>query len=109
MLAQESGKALLDVVSDVLDFTKIEAGQLALEHSEFSLLDTIEEAVALLASKAQRKGLETALRIDPRLPARVRGDAVRLRQIIINLVANAVAFTERGAVVVRAAADGVRT
>src|SRR5206468_2855288 len=83
-------------INDILDFSKIEAGKLELEVVEFVLATAVEDAVELVVEAAHRKGLELACFIDPRLPERALGDPDRLRQILINLVGNAVKFTERG-------------
>jgi signal transduction histidine kinase/DNA-binding response OmpR family regulator len=98
--AHRAGESLLAIIDDILDFSKIDAGKLALEHVEFDLRQTIEDVVALLAEGAQRKGLEFACRMAAELPQSVRGDPVRLRQILTNLVNNAVKFTERGEILV---------
>jgi signal transduction histidine kinase/CheY-like chemotaxis protein len=98
--AHRAGESLLAIIDDILDFSKIDAGKLALEHVEFDLRQTIEDVVALLAEGAQRKGLEFACRMAADLPQSVRGDPVRLRQILANLVNNAIKFTERGEIVV---------
>ena len=98
--AHRAGESLLAIIDDILDFSKIDAGKLALEHVEFDLRQTIEDVVALLAEGAQRKGLEFACRMAAELPQRVRGDPVRLRQILTNLVNNAIKFTERGEILV---------
>ena len=106
-----AGESLLAIIDDILDFSKIDAGKLVLEHVEFDLRQTIEDVVALLAEGAQRKGLAFACRMAADLPQRVRGDPLRLRQILTNLVNNAIKFTERGEVVVdvrRESDDGVR-
>ncbi len=97
---QHSAETLLDIINDILDFSKIEAGKLELENVEFNLRDTIEETAELLAERAQRKGLELAYRLPHRLPHALWGDPGRLRQILTNLVDNAIKFTERGEVVV---------
>jgi len=98
-----SGESLLTVINDILDFSKIEAGQLELEHQAFDLRDCVEAALDLLAEQANRKGLELAYLIDPRTPTTWIGDVTRVRQILINLVSNAVKFTETGEVVVEVA------
>jgi CheY-like chemotaxis protein len=98
--AQHSAETLLDIINDILDFSKIEAGKLELESIEFKLQETIEETAELLAERAQRKGLELACRLPHRLPHGLWGDPGRLRQILTNLVDNAIKFTERGEVVV---------
>jgi PAS domain S-box-containing protein len=101
-IIRDSGDALLAVINDILDFSKIEAGQMELEHQPFDLRDCVEGAVELLARRAAEKGLELACAVDPSVPAAVTGDATRLRQILVNLVGNAIKFTERGEVVVEA-------
>jgi two-component system, sensor histidine kinase and response regulator len=97
---QHSADALLTLVNDILDFSKIEARQLSLERVTFDLRETVEEAVRLLAPRAHEKDLELACRIQPDVPRAVLGDPGRLRQVLINLVGNAIKFTERGEVVV---------
>ena len=91
--------ALLGVVNDILDFSKIEARKLSLESIGFGLRDTVEDAMKGLAIRAQQKGLEIACRVDARVPDRLVGDPGRLKQVVTNLVANAIKFTERGEVV----------
>jgi PAS domain S-box-containing protein len=98
--AKTSGETLLSLIEEVLDFSKIEAGRLDLEPRPLSLVALVEETVELLAPRAQAKGIEIASFIDERLPATVIGDAARLRQVLLNLVGNAVKFTERGGVAV---------
>ena len=102
-----SGETLLALVEDILDFSKIEAGKLELEARAFALAPLVEGVVELLSPRAQDKGLEIASDVHERLPANVIGDATRLRQVLLNLAANAIKFTERGglAVVVKPA-DG---
>ena len=95
---QSSGEALLTIINDVLDFSKIEAGRLELEHVDFDLARTVEEASELLAAPAHGKGIELAVLIDPDAPTIVRGDPGRLRQVLLNLLGNAVKFTEQGEV-----------
>ena len=98
-----SAEALLTVIGDVLDFSKIEAGRLELERTEFSVSEVLDLAGHLLAGKAEAKGLEVASRVHEGVPARLIGDPDRLRQVLINLVSNAVKFTEQGTVVVSCA------
>ncbi|MBK8276554.1 MAG: response regulator [Nitrospira sp.] len=95
-----SGTALLGIINDILDFSKIEAGKLELERLEFGLRDTVEEAVELFAEPAGSKGLELTCFLPEDLPDSVIGDPVRLRQVLLNLLGNAVKFTERGEVTV---------
>ncbi|WP_281926339.1 response regulator [Roseibium album] len=90
---------LLTIISDILDFSKVEAGALELERTPMDLVDTIESSVELVASKAAEKGIELACRINPDVPAALVGDPVRLKQILMNLLNNAVKFTETGEVV----------
>ena len=96
-----SGGALLDVVNEILDYAKIEAGHLELEIQEFALVDLIEDVAELFGAVAHAKGLDLACHIEPGLPGRVLGDSARLRQVLANLVGNAVKFTDEGAVVIR--------
>jgi PAS domain S-box-containing protein len=100
---QRSGKNLLGIINDVLDFSKIEAGKLELEHVEMDLRGTVEDVIELLAERAHVKGLELACNIPPEIPTTVRGDPLRLGQILTNLAGNAIKFTEHGAVVVSVA------
>ena len=93
-----SAESLLTVINDILDFSKVEAGKLDLERIDFVLLDTLEETVRALAAPAQKKGLELVCYVAPEVPERVVGDPTRLRQIVTNLIGNAVKFTERGEV-----------
>jgi PAS domain S-box-containing protein len=93
-----SGETLLSLIEEVLDFSKIEAGRLDLAARPFALAAFVEEAVELLGPRAQAKGLEICGYVDERLPARVVGDASRLRQVLFNLAGNAIKFTERGGV-----------
>jgi signal transduction histidine kinase/DNA-binding response OmpR family regulator len=95
-----SAGSLLQILNDILDFSKIESRRLKLESVAFSLLETINEALRPLAVRADQQGLELLVDIDPRVPASVTGDPLRLRQIIVNLVGNAIKFTERGHVLI---------
>jgi PAS domain S-box-containing protein len=94
-----SGDALLGVINEILDFSKIEAGRLELEHRPLVLRDCVETAVELVAANAAAKGLDVACLVDPHAPAVILGDRARLGQILVNLLANAVKFTEHGEVV----------
>ena len=97
---RHSSDALLAIINDILDFSKIEAGQIELEASPFEIRACIEESLDLLSSKAWDKGLELLYEVDDSVPATVLGDVTRLRQILVNLLANAVKFTDAGEVVV---------
>jgi len=104
-IAKRSGEALLDLINNILDFSRIEAGKLELEEIDFDLQRTVEDAVELLGERAHRKGLELACLIDSATPSALRGDPGRLRQVLLNLLGNAVKFTERGEVVIRVAPE----
>ncbi|HET9325996.1 MAG TPA: response regulator [Candidatus Eisenbacteria bacterium] len=103
-VVKDSAEALLVLINDILDFSKIEERKLDLDHVPFDLRDTVEDTMRLLALRAQQKGLELACRISPDAPARLMGDPGRLRQIVVNLVGNAIKFTEHGEVVVEVVA-----
>ncbi len=93
-----SAAALLSIINDILDFSKIEAGQLSFEKIEFNPYDVVEGAIDLLATQAEAKGLDFAFHVDPAIPLRLMGDSGRLRQVLLNLLGNAVKFTEKGGV-----------
>jgi two-component system, sensor histidine kinase and response regulator len=95
---RDSAAALLTVINDILDFSKVEAGKLDLEMLDIDVRDTVEDVARLLAIQAHPKGLEVIALIDPSLPDLVRGDAGRLRQVLLNLGGNAVKFTQKGEV-----------
>ena len=99
--ARDSAEALLGILNDVLDFSKIEAGQLTIDEIEFDLRSTVEGVAHTLVTRAENKGIELACLIDKDVPTRVMGDAGRLRQVLINLVGNAIKFTHEGEVVIR--------
>ena len=99
--AYQSARILLGLISDILDFSRAEAGKLQLEPSAFDLREAVEDVADLLAEQAQSKRLELACFIDDDVPRSIRADVVRLRQILMNLVGNAVKFTETGEVLLR--------
>ena len=101
-LVKSSAESLMRVINDILDYSKIEAGKLDLDPVEFQLRDALEDTLKTLALRAHRKGLELTCEIGADVPVRVIGDPGRLRQVIVNLVGNAIKFTEAGEVVVRA-------
>ncbi|MEA5602544.1 response regulator [Nostoc sp. UHCC 0252] len=96
---RSSGDALLTIINDILDFSKIESGKLELEEQPFDLRACVEQAISLLAPKAAQKDIELAYLIQPQVPAQIIGDMTRLRQVLMNLLNNAIKFTEHGEVV----------
>jgi protein-histidine pros-kinase len=102
---KSSAEALMTIVNDILDFSKIEAGKMEFEALAFSLQDTVLEAVRVLAVSAHKKGLELVANVQPDVPGRIVGDPTRLRQVIINLIGNAIKFTEQGEVVLDVTVD----
>ncbi|MBY0279642.1 response regulator [Candidatus Binatia bacterium] len=98
---QDSAKSLLRIINDILDFSKIEAGKLDLETIDLGVRDTVDGAIQLLTPKAREKGLDLVAKIDPSVHETVRGDPVRLRQVLLNLIGNAIKFTDQGRVTVR--------
>ena len=104
-MVKSSADLLLTIVNDILDFSKIEAGRLELEFIEFNLRDCIGGTLKTLALRANQNGLELTCDIRPEVPERVVGDLTRLRQVLINLIGNAIKFTERGEVGLRIAVD----
>jgi signal transduction histidine kinase/CheY-like chemotaxis protein/CHASE2 domain-containing sensor protein len=93
-----SSDNLLNIINEILDFTKIEAGQLHLEEINFNLVDSVEQTIEVLANNAYSKGIELSCRIEPTIPHNLQGDPTRLGQILTNLIGNAIKFTERGGV-----------
>jgi len=104
-LAKTSGETLLTVINDILDFSKIEAGRLDINPIEFDLRDSLGDTLKTISLRAHEKGLELALHVAPDVPYRVQGDPSRLRQIVVNLVGNAIKFTDQGEVVLRVMAE----
>jgi signal transduction histidine kinase/CheY-like chemotaxis protein len=101
-----SGDSLLNVINDILDFSKIEAGKIDLEAIDFNLRESLESTLKTLALRADEKGLELLCEVAPEVPEIVRGDSSRLRQIVVNLVGNAIKFTDRGEVAVKVQLEG---
>ena len=96
-----AGEALLDIINDILDFSKIESGKLSIENHDFSLRETVETTADLLAHRAQAKNIELTYFIEAGLPPALTGDQGRVRQVLLNLIGNAIKFTETGEVVLR--------
>ena len=103
-MARSSGSGLIDVINDVLDYSKLEAGKVTLHRAPFALGETITTAVGLFEPSAVGKGVSLCHELAPDLPLQVIGDAVRLRQVLLNLIGNAVKFTDQGGIVVAAVA-----
>jgi two-component system sensor histidine kinase/response regulator len=101
-----SAEALLQIINDILDFSKVEAGKLQLERVEFRLREAVEETIEIFAARAHAKGLELACAVDIDVPSMVWGDPMRLRQVLINFVGNAIKFTDSGEVIVRVRSVG---
>ncbi len=104
-LVKSSADSLLHVINDILDFSKIEAGKLELEKTEFDIRDLLRDTLKTMAFRASKKNLELSVHVSPNVPRSVLGDPTRLRQLIVNLVANAIKFTEAGSIVVDAGLD----
>lgn len=103
---RRSGEHLLDLITEILDFSRLEAGRIVLDDSPFALDRVLQEVIELLSPKAHDKGLEMIARVLPETPALLRGDAGRLRQVLFNLIGNAVKFTVRGGVAITAGPAG---
>jgi CheY-like chemotaxis protein len=103
---EQSGEHMLTIINDILDISKIETGHLELELADFDLHELIERACVPAGLEAQAKGVQLEVRIDPLAPRRVRGDGARVRQVLLNLVGNAVKFTAEGSVTVRVGRRG---
>ena len=97
---KKSAHGLLDIINDILDFSKIEAGKLDIEHTLFKLDELVEETIDILNVKAYEKKLETLFKVDPSIPSQFYGDPVRIRQVIVNLLGNAIKFTSEGEIFV---------
>lgn len=97
-IIHESGEALLTVVNDILDLSKLEAGKLEIDNSEFDLLATVERTVAVMSGKAREKNLDLVVFVEPHARGCYMGDPLRIRQILLNLMSNAIKFTDKGAV-----------
>jgi PAS domain S-box-containing protein len=103
--AQHSGQLLLNVINDILDFSRIEAGKFTLEDTDFDIGKIVEDCVTLLSERAWRKGVELLCFISDQVPRTARGDPGRFNQVLMNLIGNAVKFTERGEITVRVDAN----
>ncbi len=101
-MVRGSAESLLQIINDILDFSKIEAGRLELEPIEFNIVETVSEATRTLAVRAHQKGLRLVCIVHPEIPELLVGDPVRLKQVVVNLVSNAIRFTDSGVVRVRA-------
>ena len=98
-IMMNNGNALLDLIDDILDFARVESGRLSLDAANFDLIEVAERVAETLSIRAHQKGLELALRIAPGMPAALVGDPLRLRQVLVNLIGNALKFTDHGEVV----------
>jgi signal transduction histidine kinase/CheY-like chemotaxis protein len=103
MVVQESGESLMAILNDILDVSKLEAGKLGIEVTDFDLLATVESAAGLMVSKAREKNIEIAMHVDPLARGIYRGDPTRLRQVLLNLLSNGIKFTETGGVALQVA------
>ena len=102
---RKAGSQLLDLINDILDLSKVESGHLTLESLEFDLGEVLDKTLEIMAIRAHEKGLELGLRIAPEVSTALVGDPARLRQVLINLIGNAIKFTEKGEVIVRVESD----
>ena len=102
---RKAGSQLLDLINDILDLSKVESGHLVLESIDFDLGEVLDKTLEMMAIRAHEKGLELALRIAPEIPTALVGDPARLRQVLINLIGNAIKFTAQGEVIVRVERD----
>jgi two-component system sensor histidine kinase/response regulator len=106
-MVKDSAESLLTIINDILDFSKVEAGRVELDIIDFNILSLVEDCAELLAPAARKKGLALLTYVDPNLPATMRGDPVRIRQILLNLASNAVKFTRNGEVFLKAEIERV--
>lgn len=97
-----SGNALLSIINDVLDYSKIEAGKMELDHQEFNLVDVFNECVSMFSMSSRKSDVNLFISLDPEMPVDFRGDPARIKQILINYLSNAFKFTERGAITLKA-------
>jgi len=100
-VVRESGEALLAIVNDILDISKLESGKLEIENIDFDLVSTVESAIALMAGRAAEKALDLGVFVDPAARGAYRGDSARVRQVLLNLIGNAIKFTDKGGVSVQ--------
>jgi signal transduction histidine kinase/CheY-like chemotaxis protein len=105
-LIRGSGESLLAIINDILDFSKIEAGKLELEQTNFDLANLVSDQADLLVSRAEAKGLVVNVEVDPKIPSSLEGDPVRVGQILLNLIGNAIKFTQQGRIEIKATFDG---
>ena len=105
---RRAGSSLLQLINDILDLSKVEAGHIELESIEFDLSDLIEKAIEILAMRANEKGLELACHLAPEVPCALTGDPNRLHQILVNLISNAIKFTEKGSVILEVTNDAAQ-
>ena len=106
-IIRTSGESLLTIINDILDFSKIESGHLQLEMQTFDLRECVEEAFDLIFNRASERGLELAYQVEPTVPTHILGDVTRLRQVLVNLLGNAVKFTHEGEIVVNISAHKI--
>jgi PAS domain S-box-containing protein len=104
-IMMSNGNALLDLINDILDLARVESGMFSLERADFDLYDLSERVAETLSIRAHQKGLELVVRIAPEVPAALIGDPLRLRQVLVNLIGNAIKFTDRGEIVLGVEAD----
>jgi two-component system sensor histidine kinase/response regulator len=107
-IVRTSAQSLLRIINDILDFSRIEAGKMELVEIDFDLRERLLEMLSTCSARAGQKGLALVCDIDPSLPEMIRGDAGRLRQIVLNLVDNAIKFSDRGEILIRATPESSR-